>query len=72
MKERVYQFLKLLLCFLLFFYIGDLSGLILSLFGINIDDISNLGMVIYQFIVSLIMFLVLCIAYFKTIKEDLF
>lgn len=70
MRERVYFILKLLLCFILFFCIGDMATYILKIFGINIELLSNKALVIYQFVVSLIMFIVLFIVYNKSIKKD--
>ena len=49
MREKVYNVLKLILCFFSFFYIGTLLKIILELFNIDILS-SNKGVVISQFI----------------------
>lgn len=70
MRKKIYFVLKLLLCFILFFCIGDISNYVLKIFGINIDDLSNKALVIYQFVMSSIMFISLFIVYNKSIKKD--
>ena len=70
MREKIYLLLKLLLCFIFFFFIGDIATYILKLFDINIELLSDKALVIYQFIMSLIMFVVLFIVYRKSIKND--
>ena len=67
MRKKIYFVLKLLLCFILFFCIGDISNYVLKIFGINIDDLSNKALVIYQFVMSSIMFISLFIVYNKSI-----
>lgn len=70
MREKIYLVLKLLLCFILFFCIGNISTYVLKIFDINIDTLSDKTLVVYQFIVSTIMFIVLFIVYNKSIKKD--
>lgn len=70
MKKRVYELLKLVVCLLFFFFIGDIITFFLKLFGININNLSNNGVVIYQFGVSLIMVIYIFIIYYKNIKKD--
>lgn len=69
MREKVYNILKLILCFFSFFYIGTLFSIILKLFNIDILN-SNKGVVISQFILSFILFILLLFVYFKDIKKD--
>ena len=71
MREKIYELLKLLLCFIFFFCIGNLTTYVLNLLGINIDLFSNKGLVIYQFVMSLVIFIIMFIAYNKSIKKDL-
>ncbi len=71
MRERLYLLLKLLLCFLLFFCIGDITTFILKLFGVNVELLNNKGLVIYQFVVSFVMFVVLFVVYNNSIKQDM-
>ena len=70
MRKNIYFILKLLLCFILFFCIGDISTYVLKIFDINIDTLNDKALVIYQFVMSLIMFVVLFIIYNKSVKED--
>ena len=70
MKEKIYSLLKLLLCFIFFFCIGDIFSYVLGIFGIDVTKFSNKILVIYQFIMSFIMFIVLFFTYKKTIKKD--
>ena len=72
MREKIYEILKLLLCFIFFFCIGDLTTYVLNLLGINIDLLSNKGLVIYQFVMSLVIFAIMFIAYNKYIKKDFY
>ena len=69
MKDRVYDLLKLILCFFCFFYVGNILIVLLKLFNINIGN-SIMSSVIYQFVVSLIMFILLFCVYYKNIKKD--
>lgn len=69
MREKIYNVLKLILCFFSFFYIGTLLKIILELFNIDILS-SNKGVVISQFILSFILFILLLFVYFKDIKKD--
>ena len=71
MREKLYMILKLLLCFLLFFSVGNIVTYILNLFNINIELLSNKWLVVYQFVVSFIMFVALFLAYNKSVKKDL-
>ena len=70
MKEKIYSLLKLLLCFIFFFCIGDIFSYVLGIFGIDVTKFSNKILVIYQFIMSFIIFIVLFFTYKKTIKKD--
>lgn len=70
MREKIYLLLKLLLSFIFFFFIGDIATYLLKLFDINIELLSDKSLVIYRFIMSLIMFVVLFIIYRKSIKND--
>lgn len=70
MKEKIYNLLKLLLCFIFFFCIGDIFSYVLGIFGIDVTKFSNKVLVIYQFIMSFIIFIVLFFTYKKTIKKD--
>ena len=70
MRDRVTDILKLLICFVVFFCIGDISSFILRIFGIDMNNFSTGGIITYQFIVSLIMFILLLILYYKKFKED--
>lgn len=70
MREKIYNILKLVLGFLFFFYFGDIVVNLLKLVGIKVEDLSNLGTVIYQFVISTFMFGFLLIIYFKNIKSD--
>lgn len=72
MKNKIKDILKLIICCILFLLIGDIVNIFMGVIGININEISNKGKVIYQFVLSLIMFLVLFVLYFKNIKEDFF
>ena len=70
MKEKIYSLLKLLLCFIFFFCIGDIFSYVLGIFGIDVTKFSNKILVIYQFIMSFIIFIVLFFIYKKIIKKD--
>lgn len=70
MKEKIYNLLKLLLCFILFFCIGDVFSYVLGIFDIDVTKFSNKTLVIYQFIMSFIIFIVLFFTYKKIIKKD--
>lgn len=70
MKEKIYSLLKLLLCFIFFFCIGDIFSYVLGIFGIDVTKFSNKILVIYQFIMSFIIFIVLFFTYKKTINKD--
>lgn len=70
MREKIFSILKLFVSLLLFFCVGIISTFILKLFGINIDNLSSKYLVIYQSIISLLMFIILFILYRKEIKED--
>ena len=63
MKEKIFKIIKLLICFFSFYYIGEIIQILLKLFGISTKNISNSNMVIYQFVCSLIVFILLCIVY---------
>ena len=69
MKDKLYELSKLILCLLIFFFIGDISIMLLKIF--NFDILNNTKYtVIFQFILSLILLIVFTIIYFKTIKND--
>lgn len=70
MKEKIYNLLKLLLCFILFFCIGDVFSYVLGIFDIDVTKFNNKTLVIYQFIMSFIIFIVLFFIYKKIIKKD--
>lgn len=70
MNKKIYEFLKLILCAIIFFYIGDISVFLLKLVGIDMNEVSNKGMVIYQFVISSIMLVILVVAYINSIKKD--
>lgn len=70
MKEKVYSLLKLLLCFIFFFCISDITSYILSLFNIDVANFSNKVLVLYQFIMSFIIFIALFLTYKAIIKKD--
>ncbi len=70
MKEKVYSLLKLLLCFVFFFCIGDICSYVLSIFNIDVSKFDNKTLVLYQFIMSFVIFIVLFLCYRKTIKKD--
>lgn len=70
MKEKIYSLLKLSLCFIIFFCIGDIFSYILNVFNIYVSKFSNKTLVIYQFVISFIIFMALLLTYRKTIKKD--
>ncbi|MBQ3021400.1 MAG: CPBP family intramembrane metalloprotease [Bacilli bacterium] len=69
-KEKLYNLLKILFSLLCFFNIGSILKLVLKLFNIDLTTISTKGLVIYQLVLSLIMFSILLLIYFKDIKKD--
>lgn len=70
MKEKIINILKLLTCFISFYFIGEILIFILNLFGIDITKLSETVQILLQFIASLIMFVLLLITYRKYIKEE--
>lgn len=70
MKDKLFNILKLVISLLLFFSISTITSFILDIFNIDINNLSNKSMVLYQLILSLFMFIILFIIYRKTIKED--
>ena len=67
-KTKLFNIAKLIFALAIFFFLGDILVLILSLFNFNIKT-TNYA-VIFEFILSLIVFSVLLILYKKDIKED--
>ena len=70
MKERTIEFLKFIVCLCLFLFIGNIASLLMKIIGININEFKDKDKVIYQFTMSLIMFIVLFTIYFKKIQND--
>lgn len=69
-KDKIYNILKLLLCLVFFFSISNITSFILKIFNIDKNSIGIYGNTLYQFIVSLILFILLLILYRDTIKKD--
>lgn len=67
-KTKLFNIAKLIFALAIFFFSGDILVLILSLFNFNIKT-TNYA-VIFEFILSLIVFSVLLILYKKDVKED--
>ena len=70
MKNRIVDILKILICFVFFFSIGNVSNLILKMFNLSTNTLSNKGVVICQFVVSLIIFILVLCLYYKKYKDD--
>lgn len=69
MKKEYFKYLiKLIVCFLLFYFIGDILKWTLTLFNINI---TNKLIVILQLICSSIILIILILLYKKDIKKEL-
>lgn len=69
-KEKIYNILKLLICLVFFFSISNITIFIFKIFNIDKTNITLFDNTLYQFIVSLILFILLFILYFNTIKKD--
>ena len=70
MKNKIIYFIKLVICFLLFYFISDILKYLLLIFNVDYKSLSIKGLVIYQLIASLIIFITLIILYFKDYKKD--
>ena len=69
-KEKIYNILKLLICLVFFFSISNITNFIFKIFSIDKTNITLFDNTLYQFIVSLILFILLFILYFNTIKKN--
>lgn len=70
MRDRLYNILKLVLCLLFFFFIGNILKFTLNIFGINVDNLSVLKEALFQTIASFIMCIVLFLLYRKRVIKD--
>ena len=70
MKNKIIDIVKVLICFLLFFSISTILKLFLFLFKIDVSKFNSRNIVIFQFVISLIMVIVLFIIYFNEFKND--
>jgi len=69
MKEKVLNIVKLLLCFLSFYYMGDIIVYIIKLFGI--EKVSDSILLLIQLICGTLITLILILCYKKEILLDL-
>ena len=70
MKNKLINIIKLLVCMVVFFSIGDISKFILSIFNISVTNLNNKELVIYQFILSTVLFIIFILMYFEDYKKD--
>lgn len=71
MKEEQKELLKGLGVFFIFFYIATIIVLILYIFGIELDGTNYKTLVIFDFVVSLFMVILVTFIYRDLIKEDI-
>ena len=67
-KERIIYIIKLIICFLLFYFIGDIARWVLNLFNIKI---TNSTVILLQVICSSLILCLLLFLYKKDIKIEL-
>lgn len=70
MRDKIYNLLKLFLCLLFFFFFSEIVVFIFNIFNIDLTKLSMKGKSVYQFIMSLLIFIMLLVVYFKNIKKD--
>ena len=68
--KKIKDILKLVLSFITFFYISDISKYILGLFNVDFNKLGIKDVAIYQLIVSSLIFIIMLFLYYDTFKED--
>ena len=72
MNKKIVDIIKLSITLVIFLSISTVSKYILLIFNIDINNLTPKMSVLYQFVVSFIMFMVLLFIYFDSFKKDLF
>lgn len=70
MKDKLLSYIKLILAFLIFYYSSTVLLKILTIFNININELSITEKTLIEFILSLFLAIVTSLIYFKDLKKD--
>lgn len=71
-KDKIYDIVRLLTCLVFFFSIGSLTNLIFKVFNFDKNNMNVFDNVLYSFVVSLFLFILLFFMYKDTIKKDFY
>ena len=70
MREKIFNILKILLCLVFFFSFSYISRFFLKIFGVSYSNFSVRGEAIYQFVASILIFILVLFVYFDKFKND--